>query len=134
MTRWGTRGLLGVSILLLASGFMIPNAARPEDLPVPPSKVANDRESRGRFVDLYCAGCHSGDESAGGLALDAIALEDVSRNPKAWEKVVRKLVARQMPPEDEVRPTRRTYDSFVSLLTSALDRAAAEKPEPGRTG
>ena len=35
-----------------------------------------------------------------GWHFDAIDCEDLSRNPIAWEKVVRKLVARQMPPED----------------------------------
>src|SRR4029077_19032385 len=40
----------------------------------------------------------------------------------------------QMPPDGEVRPSGRKYDSFVSLLTGALDRAGAEQPHPGRTG
>jgi hypothetical protein len=47
--------------------------------------------------------------------------------------VVRKLVARQMPPDGEVRPSGRRYDAIVSRLAGSLDRAAAEKPEPGRT-
>ena len=57
----------------------------------------------------------------------------MSQNANAWEKVVRKLVARQMPPPEEVRPSGRKYDAFVALLAGSLDRAAAEKPEPGRT-
>jgi hypothetical protein len=84
-------------------------------------------------VDLYCVACHNRDDQTAGLALDAISSEDVSRNPNAWEQIVRKLVARQMPPEGEVRPSGRKYDSFISLLTGALDRAAAEQPNPGRT-
>ena len=79
-------------------------------------------------MDLYCVACHNREDKTAGLALDAISSEDVSRNPEAWEKVVRKLVARQMPPEDEVRPSRRTYDAFVSLLAGSLDRAAAAEP------
>ena len=94
---------------------------------------SNEREAIGRFTDLYCVACHNSDDKTADLALDAIRAEDVSQNPKAWERVVRKLVARQMPPADEVRPTRREYDSIVSILEGSLDRAAALKPEPGRT-
>ena len=67
------------------------------------------------------------------MDLDAISSEGVNRHPEAWEKVVRKLVARQMPPEGALRPKERTYDSFVSMLAGSLDRAAAEHPDPGRT-
>ena len=57
----------------------------------------------------------------------------MSRHPEAWEKVVRKLVARQMPPAEALRPEERTYDAVVSALEASLDRAAAEHPDPGRT-
>ena len=73
-------------------------------------------------------------EKEGGLALDAVALQDVSRHPDVWEKVVRKLRARQMPPVGK-RPAGRgrpTTRSIASLETS-LDRAAAAHPNPGRT-
>ena len=133
MNRWRTRSLCGVSILLLVGGFASSGAARQQADHPPSPGGSNGREAIGRFVDLYCVACHNRDDKTAGLALDAISSEDVSRNPKAWEKVVRKLVARQMPPAGEVRPLGRTYDSFVSLVAGSLDRAAAEKPDPGRT-
>ena len=49
-------------------------------------------------VDKYCAGCHSSKMKAGGLALDTISAESVSQHNDVWEKVVRKLRARYMPP------------------------------------
>ena len=133
MNRWGIRVLCWVSILLLVGGFLSSGDARGQATPPSSSRDSNEREAIGRFVDLYCVICHNRDDKTAGLALDAIRSEDVSRNATAWEKVVRKLVARQMPPEEEMRPSRRTYDAFVSLLTGALDRAAAEVPNPGRT-
>ena len=57
----------------------------------------------------------------------------MDRHPEVWEKVVRRLVARQMPPEGAVRPKGPAYDSVVSWLAGSLDRAAAEHPDPGRT-
>jgi hypothetical protein len=133
MNRWGSRGLCCVSMLLLVGGVMSSSAAQKAVAPSPSPGSPNEREAIGRFVDLYCAACHDRDEKTAGLDLEAISSEDVSRNANAWEKVVRKLVARQMPPEEEVRPSRRTYDAFVSLVAGALDRAAAERPDPGRT-
>ncbi len=56
------------------------------------------------LVDDYCLSCHDKDHEKGGLALDAIAADAVVRHPEVWEKVVRKLRARQMPPVGKERP------------------------------
>ena len=79
-------------------------------------------------INKYCVGCHSSKVKAGGLALDA-----ADPGPDVWEKVVRKLRARYMPPAGLPRPDERTYDALVSSLETSLDRAAAAKPNPGRT-
>src|SRR5262249_39791330 len=77
--------------------------------------------------------CHNSDDRKGGLALDAINSEDVGAHARVWEKVVRKLTARQMPPAGRPRPDERAYESVVAALETALDRAAAACPDPGRT-
>src|SRR5262249_48895928 len=77
--------------------------------------------------------CHNSDDRKGGLALDAINSEDVGAHARVWEKVVRKLTARQMPPAGRPRPDERAYESVVAALETALDRAAAARPDPGRT-
>src|SRR5581483_1031302 len=84
-------------------------------------------------VGQFCVGCHDSGAPKGGLDLESILDDDVGRHPQVWEKVVRKLRGRQMPPEGKKRPDERTYDSVVAQLETALDRAAAEKPNPGRT-
>ena len=50
-----------------------------------------------------------------------------------WEKVVKKLRTRQMPPFGEARPAEAEYDTAVASLENALDREAKAKPNPGRT-
>ena len=86
-----------------------------------------------RFMEMYCVTCHNTEEKTAGLALDSLSAEDVSHNSEAWERVVRKLVARQMPPADEVSPPARAYATIVPLIAGSLDRAAARHPDPGRT-
>ena len=84
-------------------------------------------------IEQYCVSCHDADTAKGGLNLAAVAADEVGRSPDDWEKVVRKLRARQMPPDGKKRPDEETFAAVVSQLETALDRAAADKPNPGRT-
>jgi len=101
--------------------------------PPPSSPGAPPRAAVSEFVNLFCIECHNSDDRTGGLALDVLGSEDIDRHPRAWEQVVRKLAARQMPPEGAIRPRGRTYDSVLAALAGELDRAALARPEPGRT-
>ena len=85
------------------------------------------------LVDEYCVSCHDEDKKKGDLVLDTVAAQDVARHPDVWEKVVRKLRARQMPPVGKERPDDATYDAVIASLETSLDRAAAANPNPGRT-
>src|ERR1700754_1590263 len=85
------------------------------------------------LVEEYCLTCHDNLEQEGGLSLETVSA-DVSQHPDDWEKVVRKLRARQMPPVGrKERPDEATYDATVRFLETSLDRAAASDPNPGRT-
>jgi hypothetical protein len=84
-------------------------------------------------VNKYCVSCHDSEVKKGGLDLDSIRLEDVTRHPEVWEGVIRKLRARQMPPMGKEQPDQRTYDEVLSRLSSSLDHAATKHPNPGRT-
>ena len=84
-------------------------------------------------VNRYCVSCHSERLKTGGLSLEKVAASDVDRNADVWEKVLRKMRARQMPPIGMPRPDEATYDAAITSLESSLDRAAAAAPNPGRT-
>jgi hypothetical protein len=75
----------------------------------------------------YCAGCHNEKVKSGGVALDA---GQVASRPADWEKAVRKLRARHMPPVGLPRPDERTYNAVIAFVENTLDRL---KPDPGRT-
>jgi mono/diheme cytochrome c family protein len=85
------------------------------------------------FLAQHCLDCHNSDDKKGELALDRVNPDDVGRHSEVWEKVVRKLTARHMPPAEMPRPAEREYNQVVSWLESALDAAAARRPDPGRT-
>src|SRR4051812_38320254 len=89
--------------------------------------------ARHALVDQYCAGCHNSDKKKGDLDLESISSEAVTAHPEAWEKVVRKLRARQMPPADKKRPDESTYKIVLAQLEGVLDSEYAKHPNPGRT-
>src|SRR5262245_9295039 len=84
-------------------------------------------------VGQFCVSCHGTDVKKGGVNLEAIVSDEFGRHPEVWEKVVRKLRGRQMPPGGKPRPVEPTYESVIAQLETALDKAAAAEPNPGRT-
>jgi hypothetical protein len=72
--------------------------------------------------------------TAGGVVLDDANLAAVANDPVLWEKVIRKLRTGAMPPAGMPRPEPAAHDALVTYLETALDRAAAARPNPGRTG
>ena len=85
------------------------------------------------LLDQYCITCHNQKLKTGGLEIDKLDLDRVGGDAEAWEKVARKLRAGMMPPSGARRPDRAALDALADSVEGALDRAAAERPNPGRT-
>ena len=84
-------------------------------------------------LDRYCVTCHNERAKSGGLVLAGLDVARPSSDAATWEKVVRKLRGRMMPPAGLPRPDDATYERLASDLESALDTAATQRPNPGRT-
>ncbi|HEY3838877.1 MAG TPA: DUF1592 domain-containing protein, partial [Bryobacteraceae bacterium] len=83
-------------------------------------------------IGKYCATCHSVKLHTANLALDPSAVAHPESAAESWEKVIRKLRARTMPPPGLPRPDDTTYVSLQNFLEIGLDRAAAAHPFPGK--
>jgi Protein of unknown function (DUF1592)/Protein of unknown function (DUF1588)/Protein of unknown function (DUF1587)/Protein of unknown function (DUF1585)/Protein of unknown function (DUF1595)/Planctomycete cytochrome C len=83
-------------------------------------------------IEKYCVTCHNERLKTAGLMLDKADVDHVGSNPEIWEKVVRKLRAREMPPAGSSRPDAETYTAMSALLEKMLDDAASASPNPGR--
>jgi mono/diheme cytochrome c family protein len=125
--RW--TACLAASAAILAASVAL-RAGEPQQTP---ASAATTPSPHRATLDRYCVSCHNGRVKAGGLALDALDVSRVTGDPASWEKVVRKLRGRMMPPAGMPRPDEATYDSLASSLESALDAASAARPNPGRT-
>ena len=81
---------------------------------------------------LYCVECHIGPKAPAGLNLQALDLAHLESNGEIWEKLLRKLRNREMPPAGMPRPRRGDLPDAWSAIESERDRAAQVKPNPGR--
>ncbi|MCM3880067.1 MAG: DUF1592 domain-containing protein [Vicinamibacterales bacterium] len=109
-----------VGALALTGGYFQLHAARAQ------------RTDTAATLAKYCAGCHNAKLKTAGLALDGLDATNVASHAAVWEKIVSKLRTEEMPPPGRPRPDHATYADVVTQLESALDAAAAAKPNPGR--
>jgi len=80
--------------------------------------AAADRLSA--MVDRYCLDCHNFEDWAGSLAFDTLD-GDIHSNAAIWEKTLRKLSGRLMPPPGNPQPPQQDIDNFVAWMEDTLD-------------
>ena len=122
----------GVAILAIAIGMAAsPTAAQGRG--APQQAAGNPPSAHRALLNRFCVGCHSDRLRTADLSLEGIDVEAVAGDAPLWERVVRKLRTRSMPPLERPRPEEADYDGFVAYLEAALDGQAASHPAPGRT-
>jgi len=82
------------------------------------------------MLNTYCVSCHNTRAKVGGLALDGLDLQAAADNAETWEKVLRKVRGRLMPPPGSPQPAQKDLDSFVGWMENTLDTRA--KAQAGR--
>jgi hypothetical protein len=91
-----------------------------------------DQQTFWQTTKQYCDTCHFGPKARAKLNLESLDLTNLSSNGETWEKVLRKLRSREMPPAGMPRPDAKTYETLVAAIESERDRVAQAKPNPGR--
>ena len=79
----------------------------------------------------YCLTCHNPKLKTADVVIDPVTAADPAKNPELWERVIRQLRAKTMPPAGMPRPDAKTYDQVASYLETALDHDAKANPNPG---
>jgi len=89
------------------------------------------------LMNRYCFDCHSASEPKAGLNLERVVSQvtqsESLSETATWEKVIKRLRARQMPPVDVERPNEPEYKAALTAIESTIDTAAIKNPQPGRT-
>lgn len=86
-----------------------------------------------QLIDQYCVACHNAQFQNADMMLDNLDLNQLSQDAHIWERVIRKLRSRAMPPPGSPRPPESTYVTMIAWMQDQIDQAAALTPNPGRT-
>jgi mono/diheme cytochrome c family protein len=74
-------------------------------------------------IKEYCAGCHSDKGKMGGVSFEGLTVAGISEHAEVFEKAVRKVAGRVMPPPAAKQPDAKTADALVAWLQDTLDKA-----------
>lgn len=132
-----TSTFLGMT--LLASSVLLAqqaSAAASEDAKQVAASYERFREAdeQFRFLGENCMECHNSEDWAGQLAFDLIAPDEIADHPEIWEKVIKKLDGRMMPPAGQPRPANADADRFSTWIAEYLDHAATLETHAGYVG
>ncbi len=118
---------------MVAAGWAMVGATASQDVSSSAVSTTSAGEAQYRAtLDRYCVACHNERVQTADLTLDAMTFSRLSEDADAWEKVVKKLRTRTMPPIGMPRPDDGTYVALASWLETRLDGAALDVPNPGR--
>ena len=85
-----------------------------------------------RTLRTYCMVCHNDRMRTGNMSLAGFDAGEAASRPELAEKMVSKLRLGMMPPPGARRPAEELLGEVAESLESQLDRAAVERPNPGR--
>ncbi len=81
----------------------------------------------------YCSRCHNDFDHVAGLSVEGLKAGDIAagRNAEAWEKILRRVAAGEMPPHSKKQPDPALRADFVSWLDEGRARYVTANPDPG---
>src|ERR1700746_1436440 len=87
-----------------------------------PTSQSDSGDGQLATMKQYCVGCHHDKAQIGGTTFQGITAESIAKDPELFEKAVRKLRGRVMPPPGAKQPDGKAVDSLVAWLEASLDR------------
>jgi hypothetical protein len=97
------------------------------EAPAPDSLQAR-ADQQWPMLDRYCVDCHNSIDFTADIAFDEMSPDAIAHEAETWERVVRQLRSRTMPPPGGPRPASVEVDGFVAWMEASLDEAASFDP------
>jgi mono/diheme cytochrome c family protein len=91
-----------------------------------PSYAQDSADVQLATVKQYCQGCHNDKAKTGGVSFEGITAATIAQDPERFEKAVRKLRGRVMPPPGAKQPDGKAVDSLVAWLEDSLDKVPTQ--------
>mgnify|MGYP000622083693 FL=1 len=93
--------------------------------------LAKKAQSVSPIIKQYCVLCHNDIILQGGMSLQHFDADHPELNLVMAEKMILKLRAGMMPPQEAPRPDRETLQQLAKSIEIKLDRAARKRNDPG---
>src|SRR6187200_26757 len=108
--------------------FTAPQAQAPAAAAAP----AADAEKHLGTIKQYCVACHNDRTKTAGVSFEGMTPASISEHADVFEKAVRKLRGKVMPPPGSRQPDPATADALVAWLETTLDKAAGQAHVPDK--
>jgi mono/diheme cytochrome c family protein len=100
--------------------------------PSGPPAVVSDDAAQLATVKQYCATCHNDRVKTAGVSFDNLTVEHIGQHADVFEKAVRKVRGRVMPPPNSRQPPAQAADALVRWLERTLDKAESPAHVPDK--
>jgi mono/diheme cytochrome c family protein len=98
----------------------------------PAASGAPNAQDQLATVKTYCATCHNDRVKTGGVSFDGLTVENIGQHAEVFEKAVRKVRGRVMPPPNARQPNAQAADSLVAFLEQTLDKSEDQSHVPDK--
>ena len=105
------------------------SSSAPQPAPAAPqsSTAPQSADAQLATITQYCVGCHNDRAKIGGVSFEGVTADSIGQRAEVFEKAVRKLRGRVMPPPGARQPQSAATDSLIAWLETSLDHAAGQK-------
>jgi len=123
--------LFVVSLANVFTAPQAPSALQAPQAPAAPQPSAPQvpqtaAEQQLATINQYCVACHNARTKTAGLSFQGITAASVGERAEVFEKAVRKMRGRVMPPPGARQPSAAAVDSLVAFLETTLDRVPTQ--------
>jgi mono/diheme cytochrome c family protein len=119
--------------LVGAAGLLAAGAAASGPAQTTPAAYARagEADKYKALVTRYCIGCHNSKTPQAGISFTGVDLAALPQQAEMWERVVKKLRGRMMPPPGMPHPDESTTDDLTGWLEGYLDVVQGGAKDPG---
>jgi mono/diheme cytochrome c family protein len=123
-------------ILILAGIVFVASLTRvftePQTAAAPAASSAADAQKHIAAINQYCVTCHNDRVKTAGLSFEGMTPESIGTHADVFEKAVRKLRGRVMPPPGSRQPDAAVAEALIAWLEGSLDKAGGQSHIPDR--
>src|SRR5678815_5249440 len=111
-------------IAIIAAAGVITATPKPQTAVKPQAPL--NAEAQLATIKDYCVTCHNDRAKTANVTFENMTPASIAEHPDVYEKAVRKLRGRVMPPPNARQPEAKAIDALVSWLEDSLDKVPTQ--------